>query len=236
VAPLIALTFENKHYDGGQTPHTDVGLQAYARYGAEVVRRFSEQIDAVEIWNEYNGSFAKGPVTANRAENYGRMLRAAYPELKRTKPSLQIAGGATAGVPLPYLEKLFATGALEFMDAVSVHPYRYDETPEGIETVIARLDELIRRYNGGKPKPIWVTEIGWLTKKAGAPGELTITEEDQANFLVRSSALLLSAGVERIVWYLMRDYAEFSSMGLVGGEKIRGDVTRGSPPTTPTPR
>jgi hypothetical protein len=215
IAPLVELTFANKAYDGGLTPYTDGGLAAYARYGVEVLRHYGTQIGAVEIWNEYNGSFCRGPAAADRAGTYARMARAAYAEIKRERSDVLVAGASTAGVPLPYLERLFSLGALESMDAVSIHPYRYDSEPEGIEDDVAALQQLIRRYNHGKPKPIWVTEIGWGTKSA-ATG-LEIDEAVQASFLVRAYALLLSAGVERIYWYLFCDTGAFATMGLVHG-------------------
>lgn len=215
ISPLIELDFANKAYDGGLTPYTEAGFDAYARYGVEVLRHFGPQIRAVELWNEYNGTFCKGPATKARAETYAKMARVAYRALKAERPDLLVAGAATAGVPLPYLEHLFALGALDSMDAVSVHPYRFNAEPEGIEDDIAALQDLIKRYNHGRPKPIWVTEIGWATKAAAAPLDLSIDEGVQASFLVRGYALLLSAGVDRIYWYLFRDYDAFATMGLV---------------------
>ncbi len=214
VAPLITLSFENDHYDGGATPWTDAGIAAYARYGVEVLRHYGAQIAAVEIWNEYNGTFCHGPATKDRAGTYLRMLRAAYAAIKRERPDVTVVGGATIGVPLPYWEKLLAGGALNSMDALSVHPYRYDAPPEGLEDDIAGLQALVRKYNGGKTKPIWVTEIGWKTKGSQGPGDLTIDEDVQAQFLVRAYALLLSAGVQRVYWYLFRDHQGLA-MGLV---------------------
>jgi GT2 family glycosyltransferase len=220
ISPLIELTFANRAYDGGMTPYTEEGFEAYARYGVELLRHYGGQISAVELWNEYNGSFCKGPASRDRAATYACMARVAYRALKEERPDLVVAGGATAGVPLPYLERLFAEGALDSMDAVSVHPYRYDSEPEGIEDDIAGLQDLIRRYSHGRPKPVWVTEIGWGTGPAAAPLGLAIDERTQASFLVRAYALLVSAGVERIYWYLLRDYDRFATMGLLRGDAL----------------
>lgn len=215
VAPLIELNFENVHHDDGQTPHTEAGFAAYARYAVEVLRRYGDQIEAVEIWNEYNGTFAKGPATADRSGTYAKMLRVAYAAIKRERPDVIVVGGATAGLPMPYLERLFEAGALDSMDAVSVHPYRSDSTPEGLETQVAALRALIARHNGGREKPVWVTEIGWSLRDTGIPGDLVIDEAAQARFLVRAFALLFAGGAERVYWYLFRDYGVFATMGLV---------------------
>lgn len=213
IAPLIEFTFENPHYDGGQTPYTDAGFNAYARYATEVIRRYGAQIQAVEIWNEYNGTFAKGPATADRAGTYFKMLRAAHAALKAERPDLTVLGGATAGVPLPYFEKLFAAGALNHLDAVSIHPYRTASGPEGLELQVAALQTLMAKYGG--VKPVWVTEIGWPLHAAAAPGDLAVDETTQAAFLVRACVLLASAGVHHVYWYQFRDDNADPDMGLV---------------------
>jgi hypothetical protein len=216
IAPLIVLSFENRNYDGGDTPHSPEAIRAFGRYGTEVLRRYGAQIGTVEIWNEYNGTFCKGPATADRAGTYTRLLREAHAQIKSVRPDVVVLGGATAGVPLPYWEKLMQNGALEAMDALSIHPYRYDAPPEGIEADINALQDLVRRYNGGRTKPIWVTEVGWGLQDA-ARGGLAIDEALQAKFLVRGYALLLASQVERVYWYLLRDYEDFT-MGLMAAD------------------
>jgi hypothetical protein len=213
ISPLITLSFENTAYDGGQTPYTTAGFEGYARYATEVLRHYGTQITAVEIWNEYNGTFAKGPATLDRAGTYLKMLRAAYAAIKAERPDVTVVAGATAGVPLPYFEKLFAAGALGSLDVVSVHPYRTASPPEGIEVQIAALQSLMAKY--GAVKPIWVTELGWPLHASAAPGDLAVDEDVQAQFLVRSFALLASAGVTHVYWYELRDDTTDPDMGLV---------------------
>ncbi len=221
ISPLIVLSFENHHYDGGATPYTAEGFAAYARYAVEVLRHGGPRVKAVEIWNEYNGTFNHGPASEDRARTYLAMLRVVYAAIKQERPDVIVLGGATAGVPLPYWEKLLAGGGLDAMDALSVHPYHYASPPEeGLEDDIAGLQALVRRYHSGATKPIWVTEIGWQLKPATAPGDLVIDEAVQAKFLVRAYALLLAADVPRIYWYLFRDDGPFT-MGLVRNDAAR---------------
>ncbi|HWA10132.1 MAG TPA: glycosyl hydrolase [Opitutaceae bacterium] len=210
ISPLIVLSFENPNYDGGMTPYTPAGFSAYGRYATEVLKHYGSQIQSLEVWNEYNGSFCQGPATSDRAGTYTKMLQAAYSAIKAARPDVTVLGGATAGAPLPYWEKLMADGALTSMDALSIHPYRYDSPPEGIENDVLALQALTRQYNHGQTKPIWVTEIGWGTNDAGG---VPISEATQASYLVRAYALLLSVNVERVYWYLFRDYNNLS-MGL----------------------
>jgi hypothetical protein len=220
ISPLVVLSFENPNYDSGMTPFTRDGFDGYARYAVEVLRHCGAQVKAVEIWNEYNGSFNHGPASANRADTYIEMLRSAYTAIKKERPDVIVLGGATSGVPMGYWEKLMAHGALNFMDALSVHPYRYESPPEGIERQISDLQRLVLKYNGGRSKPIWVTEVGWYLKPSKEPGDLLVDETVQAEFLIRAYALLLSSDVRRIYWYLLRDYEDFT-MGLARSDPQR---------------
>jgi hypothetical protein len=224
IDPLVVLSFANPGYDGGMTPYTEQGFSAYARYGTELLKHYGNQIDAVEIWNEYNGSFCKGPAEKARAATYLAMLRTAYLAIKRERPDVTVVGGATSGIPGPYWRKLITGGGLAHMDAVSVHPYRYRAPPEGMEDEIVRLRALMQKYDPGNPRPIWATEIGWETHSSQAPGDLAIDDVTQAKFLVRGYALLLSAGVARIYWYLLHD-----EHGLTMG------LTRDNAARTPRP-
>jgi hypothetical protein len=220
ISPLIVLSFENPNYDSGQTPYSKEGIDGFARYAVEVLRHCGPQVKAVEVWNEYNGTFNHGPASEHRSSTYLEMLRATYVAIKRERPDVIVVGGATAGVPLPYWEKLMAGGGLDYMDALSVHPYRYGSAPEGIEDEIVDLRHLVLKYHHGRTMPIWVTEIGWYLKPSKAPGDLLIDEKTQAEFLVRAYALLLSADVARTYWYLFRDYEDFT-MGLVHDDPQR---------------
>lgn len=213
IEPFIVLDFENKNYDDGETPYTDAGIAAYARYAVEVLKHYGSQIKAVEVWNEYNGTFCKGPATQDRTGTYLRMLKAVYTAIKQERPDVLVVGGGSTGIPLPYWRALLAGGAQDYMDAISVHPYRYALTPEGLEQEINDLRQLAEKSNGGRAKPIWVTEIGWYTKPSTAFGDMAIDDQTQAKFLVRCYALLLSAGVERVYWYLLYDYNALN-MGL----------------------
>ncbi len=156
--PFIPLTFENDRYDDGMTPFSAPAIAAYARYAQAVLLHYGAQIRAVEIWNEFNGSFAKGPADKDRPFSYARILKAAYDSIKKVRPDVTVVGGATVLIPLPYLESLFEHGALDSMDALSVHPY--SEFPESVEYELSDLHALIARFNHGKQKPIWATEIG----------------------------------------------------------------------------
>lgn len=198
VDSLIILDYNNKHYDGGNTPYTDEGLDGFANYAREIVRRYGRQIKEVEVWNEFNGSFSKGPA-AKRPDAYLRLLERTYRAVKAERPDLKVVGPAAVTLPYGWLDQLFRLGALEYLDAVSVHPYIYPKQPDTTQNdlggLLIRLQDLIRKHNRGQPKPIQLTEIGWPTHQGG------VSVRDQARYAVRSSVMALAVGVERAYWY-----------------------------------
>ena len=202
---LVPLTFENPLYDEGKTPYTPAGREAYAHYAQELLKHYGDQISAVEVWNEYNGTWCDGPAAADRPAFYAQMCSTAYQRIKEVRPDVTVLGSGVVTIPLPYLEDLFKQGALASMDAVVIHPYR--GKPEGVEQEIADLRALIRKYNKGQEKPIWATEYGY--------GEKDPSQPTVPRLLVRQSVLMLSQNVQHMYWYLMRDYNEFKGMALV---------------------
>jgi len=198
---LFIMSFNNPLYDDNFTPYSEEGLAAFADYGVEVVERFQGQIKAVQVYNEYNISFSSGPC-AQQAACYFEMLKEVYPKLKAADEDIIVIGPSSAGLDWEWLEELFQMededgSALDYLDAVSVHPYRFPRHPQGMEDEMARLQSLIKQYNDGQPKPIWVTEWGWPTH-IDSNG---VSEETQTAYLLQSTVQLLAANVQKMFWY-----------------------------------
>lgn len=204
IEPLITLSFANSLYDGGNTPHTDAGRQAYKNYCLAVINQYGSQIKAVEIWNEYNGSFATGPATADRPFYYTEMLKVVYTAIKAVRPDITVVGGGMISIPYGFFKKMFDYGALDYMDALSFHPYH--PYPEQIPLEIADLKALIATY--GKSTPLWATEFG----SHALDGNL------QAGYLIKTATLLAASGVEYASWYLLINDSSFPTMGLLNGD------------------
>jgi len=225
MTPLSVLAFGNDLYDRSEgipawaaAPYTPEGHAAYTRYCLALMKHFGNQAKLVEIWNEYNGGFARGPA-AGQAKVYVEMLKTAYPAIKEKFPDSFALGCSTVGIPLTWIEEVFQHGGLAYMDGVSIHPYGYEKPPEVLIEKLAALKELIRKYNDGKDKPIWVTEHGYFTIEDGKKGNRSaITELIKGAYLVRSWTVFLGMGVEKIYWYLGKNYDVFATMGLVGSE------------------
>lgn len=215
--PLLELTFGNKLYDHDPAapdtawaPVTDAGREGYADYALALLAKYGRQVPSVEVWNEYNGGFCPGPAADNRAAYYTRMLRVAYEAIKARRPEVRVLGGAAVLAPQPWFEDLFAAGALDYMDAAVIHSYF--AVPEDVEKNVLAIQDSMARYNhGAGPKPIWATETALADPTH--PGR-----QDMARNLVRLLTVMRTVGVERIYWYLMRDYNDFTT-GLLHSDR-----------------
>lgn len=190
----VTLLFDNTNplYDGGQTPYTDAGRSAYAKYIVATLDHFP-RIKTIEIGNEYNAfNFVTGPVLDGgypaRQKYYFDMLKAVYSAVKATHPDVKVLGGAALAIPVGYFKALFALGALDYMDGIVIHPYTTD--PEQLEKQLA----VLRAAMGAQVKPVHVTEFAQELDSV----------PDTADYLVKSVAVMASAGVAEADWYALR--------------------------------
>jgi hypothetical protein len=198
LSPLLILDYSDRFYDQNQTPYDATGLQAFARYAQSLVAHYGTQLKAVEVYNEFNGTLSNGPC-ARQPSCYVNLLRYTYQAVKAVRPDVTVIGGAAFMDDTHWFSQVFADGGLNYMDAVSDHPYTafYIASPEtqGLQGEMQGLQKLIKKYNHGQSKPIWITELGWTTSL------LHVSEQTQANYLVRGTVLSLAAGVQKIFWY-----------------------------------
>ncbi|MCU6707815.1 glycosyl hydrolase [Paenibacillus sp. J5C_2022] len=201
--PFIILNYTNPFYDQNSTPYTNEGRAGFANYGVALLDLYGNQIEAIEVYNEFNGSFGSrgNGLAGSRPDSYYEMLKTTYEKIKAARPDVTVVGMATAGTPLDWIEEVFKLGGLDYMDAVSIHPYQSQRPPDGMVQAVRSVQELMRKYNNGQEKPIWYTEIGWPTKAS-----IGIPENTQANYVVRTYVQALGEGVEKVFWYdLMND-------------------------------
>jgi hypothetical protein len=200
IDPLLIADYGNPLYDDVpedyfDAPFTDTGRAAFANYADAVATQFP-QIKNLAIWNEWDVN-AAGP-SNKTPESYLALLKATYPKLKANHPGLTIVGGGDTDVTqVAWFEAFCQLGGLKYLDVVSIHPYNFLNAPEGLSAAIDRVRALIRQYNGGVDKPIWVTESGWYT----GTYQSNVSEPTQAMYAARAQLAVLGRGVDRYYLY-----------------------------------
>jgi polysaccharide biosynthesis protein PslG len=205
--PLFILDFNNPLYgesymDGVDTPEEREGFKNFA---VAAVKRYQQRINPIwEIYNEPNRpTFWSDP----SAEEYVKLVKAVVPAMRQAKPNLFIMGPGLGHAPnadpddlikvdFGYLESTFALGILNYVDAVSIHPYP-DGKPELALGIYNDVRYLMNMYAPGKNIPIVSSEWGYSTS-----AWYSNTEALQANYLTRMYLINLSQKVLSIGYKL----------------------------------
>ena len=179
------------------SPQHPESVAAFARWAGAAAKHFSGRRIIWEIWNEPNITFWKPKPDVRQ---YTALALATAKAVRAADPNATIIGPATSEVPVKFLEEFFAGGALEQLDAVSVHPYRsYSKGPETAAEDYAKLRVLIEKHAPKPAKremPIISGEWGYSTFTNKG-----VVLETQAAFLVRQQLANLHAGVPISIWY-----------------------------------
>lgn len=198
IRPYYVLAYSNTLYEKhGASIVTNKGREAFNRYVDEATRRYKNKGVIWEVWNEPNlDSWEPQP----NIDEYSLLLKQTSKTIKENDPSGIVVAPALAGLSeesLKWLEELFKKGALDYVDAISVHPYRA-WAPESVAYEYEILRELIKKYSS-KPIPIISGEWGYST--ANGWYGLHLTEEQQASYLVRMFLINKLNNIPISIWY-----------------------------------
>ena len=177
------------------SPQHPESVAAFAKWAAAAARHFQGRRVLWEIWNEPNIHFWAPKADVRQ---YTTLALATAKAIREADPRANIIGPASAGFPWEFLEACFKSGVLEYLDAVSVHPYRGPEKPpETSAGDYQKLRVLIRQYAPAVKKnmPILSGEWGYSTFTKG------VSLETQAAFAVRQQLSNLLNGVPLSIWY-----------------------------------
>jgi hypothetical protein len=192
---LIILDYGSPLYEHGNAPTQKESLEAFGAYCQTLARELRGKVKYFEVWNEPNADGFWRPKHDPVA--YATLLKIAYREVKRGNPDAVVVGICTSGIPEDFIYAVLDQGTYDSMDVLSIHPYCHPKSPEEAQ-IFEKMDALhegLKKY--GKPKDLWVTEIGYPTNLSGGIPEIT-----QAEFLARTYLLSLSVPyIKTVFWY-----------------------------------
>jgi len=193
---IYILDYSNRLYEQEQSVRTEAGRKAFAAFAEAAARHFSGKGILWEFWNEPN--IKQFWVPQPDVENYCKLVAEAAPLIRKADPSGILLAPATSGIPFDWLEKCFKQDLLQWIDVLSVHPYRA-QPPETVLKDYDRLRKLLVQYvPQGKQIPVisgeWgYSNINWDKKR--------LPDEQQARYLVRMFLINLYQKVPVSIWY-----------------------------------
>ncbi|HEX2950587.1 MAG TPA: cellulase family glycosylhydrolase [Armatimonadota bacterium] len=197
IRPYFILDYSNTLYETDRSVRTAAGRQAFANFAAAAVSHFSTSNVIWEIWNEPNISGFWSP--APSASEYMALVQAAVPAMRQADPNACIIAPATSTIDLTFLESCFQQGLLNYVDGISVHPYR-QSNPETVAGEYSKLRTLIARYAPTNPLlPIVSGEWGYSSIWTNFDANL------QGRYLPREYLTNLWQGIPLSIWYDWHD-------------------------------
>jgi len=197
---LNILDYGNPLYYPDEAPSTEPQRAAFARYAVAAVNEFGTAHTTYELWNEWNHRDLDGPA-GGTADSYVALLkttsaaiRAAHPDVKLAGPSLAIIGDWQS-----WFTRFADLGGLDYVDAVSIHPYVYPNDAEAALSYVDTIRSIMTAH--GSSKPIYITEQGWPT----GTHQTAVSELSQARNLVRGQLTSFADGVARYTTYNFMD-------------------------------
>ena len=192
---VFIFDYGNKLYSD-VSPATPESRAAYARWAAAAAQKFAGRGVLWEIWNEPNIGFWRPQ--PNPAD-YVALVKETATAARAVAPGEALIAPAIARFDWPFLEACFRLGMLDFLDAVSIHPYR-NTVPETVSADYGRLREMIQKH-GPKNRELPILSGEWgYTSQAKERSEAV-----QARFLTRQWLSNLASGVPLSIWYDWRD-------------------------------
>jgi polysaccharide biosynthesis protein PslG len=193
---IYILDYSNRLYEPEHSVRTEAGRKAFTAFAAAAAEHFSGKGILWEFWNEPN--IKQFWVPQPDVENYCKLVAEAAPLIRKADPSGVLLAPATSTIPFDWLENCFKQGLLNWVDAVSIHPYR-PQAPETVAKDYARLRKLIEQYAPqGRQLPIisgeWgYSNINWDKKR--------LSDDQQARYLARMFLINLQQKVPVSIWY-----------------------------------
>ena len=182
---------------------------------AWVAARYTDSIDAYEIWNEPTVPAYKMGYQDGTPEHYAEMLRVAFEEVKKKDPTakviglggLQLYAGGTNEVDndIKFLKSLLTLGGGKYMDAMALHAYPYGSFGTWVWNSFSAN---LKKYKDLWKGDIWITETGHPDGHSGSPSD----------FLKMAFDLFIDEGVSKIFWYKLSDGDYELSFGMLTKE------------------
>jgi enterochelin esterase-like enzyme len=200
-------------------------------------------MDALEVYNEPDGTWGNHM----SLQQYAQLLKAVYDGdggrlkgaygVKAADLNMPVSIGGLAD-NLGSLKKIVAYAGGAPFDIINAHYYTFQNVreryriyaPPEWSSLRADLSDMVRWSRIHAPgRPVWMTEIGWDTKPHTSE---YVSEQEAANYLVRSYLLALGVGVEKCFWFIFNDLDDEGTPGVFASSGLFENPTVPSPGPT----
>lgn len=140
---------------------SDEYARRLAKKAREVVEACRGRILAIEVWNEPDNDHPTAVSTYLTPEQYSKILRAVYAEVKAADKKVNVIIGGLCSGKLEWVTdmlKAFPKNSRPF-DGIGLHPY--GQRVPGVDYgPFGDMEDIVKRYAAAAGVPVWVTEFG----------------------------------------------------------------------------
>jgi hypothetical protein len=183
----------------GQDTRCPDDLREVYRFTKEAGAHFNGKILAWEPWNEPDISFFD-----QLGDKYAGIQKAAFLGFRAGNPQAAVLSCSFCRGRSGFSDNVFESGIADYVDIFNFHTY----APVGqYVDNLAAWTNLPVEY-GIAERPVWLTEAG--IRLVAADGQTLTPEQErtQAEFVPRSFAISLAAGVDRHFFFVLPFYPE----------------------------
>lgn len=212
---LFILDYSNMLYDKGLSPYTNNGRKAFANFAKAAAEHYKSENIIWEIWNEPNVTFGKPNPNVN---NYYKLAVETAKTIRYEDENAFIIAPALSMFDYSYLNKLGKLGLFQYIDAVSIHPYR-DTIPETVISDYAHSRKLVQKYPHNENIKILSGEWGYSTSGKN------MNDMKQAQYCIRQYLINIMCGSDISIWYDWKDDGINKSNGEHNFGVVYNDLT-----------
>lgn len=206
---LLGVLNGNPGWDSSESPSTTQTLSSWGKWVAEMNSRYMGKIWAWQVWSNPDQTWSRGPSGLEYRELVKSTWNAVRTSGTQVRQGPRVVAGATAGYEPVFLEQLCSDGYAKYFDTLSFnfYPQARSRSPEenGLSSSLREAWLLYRKHNLHRVNPslgpaqMWITDFGWPNAPNG------VTEELQANYLVRTYATGLHNRLLKLFWQNLLD-------------------------------
>jgi len=212
------------HWGGTHDAYPPADYGPWKDFCAAIAAHFKGRISYWEVRNEPNVSvFWMGT-----PQDYAKLLRTAYTGLHQGNPDCRVIF-EVAGTDMAYYSAVYRAGGEGYCDILGTHNYQLSHPGPPEKSTFLREYYDMRKFlarHGEADKPIWDTEFCWMS---APPRDRRawkgVGEKNQADYLVRSWTLALSAGVVKVFWFPFYSYGGAELNEPHPGGLVRADCS-----------
>ena len=207
-------------------------LPAFGNYVERTVGHFGQDVQAWQVWDQ--------PISwkfrASSFKFYQALTKTALQAARRVDPKAIIHAAEPGGINLTFLSGLKNDPALSTLDGVALYPASQWQPgiPVAPEELVLPLSTYQDQLSLGRD--VWLGGLWWpvlegngvarpageeFTKVSDQRRETlsqTFTAQSQADYLLRTAALSLAQGADKVFWGRLRDEAAYDTVEPINPE------------------